>query len=351
MDSTVVIYMQAYNAERTLRRALDSLEHQTYSDWKICLINNGSTDRTGEIAREYAERDSRIIYKRLTKNDYWYYYTFIIEYIKKPLGSYFAWLDADDEYKPNFIENAMQYIKKYRLDCCIGGTDYIDSISGEVQFVKKPETDLIISGTDFPEKFTEYRRFIDVMWGKVFSLSLIQSVDYTKMPRTRFATDSIIILEMLRQCYIFGGKIGFLSHSLHKYYRSPGTLTQYFHLDFAYDIHVYFDMLKTYLFTFGEISAMNTDYLYAIWLGWIQDGFAGICNSNALLRDRLNTLEVMISSPITKKMLNRKADSLFRNLGQRDDFCKNVLQWISMYSNDPENADVVRKIMVTLERE
>jgi len=54
--ATVDIIIPAYNAARYLRAAIDSVISQTYDDWRIILVNDGSTDDTAEIAREYQFR-------------------------------------------------------------------------------------------------------------------------------------------------------------------------------------------------------------------------------------------------------------------------------------------------------
>jgi len=54
------LVVAAYNAERTLAGALESVLRQPYRDWQVLVVNDGSTDRTVEIARAYASRDSRI---------------------------------------------------------------------------------------------------------------------------------------------------------------------------------------------------------------------------------------------------------------------------------------------------
>ena len=58
-----MIYVRtcAYNAEKTIRRAMDSVLNQTYRDITYYVLDNGSTDRTGEIVKEYALNDSRVV--------------------------------------------------------------------------------------------------------------------------------------------------------------------------------------------------------------------------------------------------------------------------------------------------
>ena len=59
-DSLISIIVPVYNSEQTLNRCIDSILGQTYRNFELLLINDGSKDRSGEICDEYAARDSRI---------------------------------------------------------------------------------------------------------------------------------------------------------------------------------------------------------------------------------------------------------------------------------------------------
>ena len=62
MSELVGIIVPIYNVENYLRMCLDSIEHQTYSNIEVLLINDGSPDSSGEIFQEYVARDSRFHY-------------------------------------------------------------------------------------------------------------------------------------------------------------------------------------------------------------------------------------------------------------------------------------------------
>ena len=70
MNSTplVSVGLFVYNGERFLKETLDRILNQTFTDFELIVSDNASTDRTGEIAQEYARRDSRIRYYRAEKN-------------------------------------------------------------------------------------------------------------------------------------------------------------------------------------------------------------------------------------------------------------------------------------------
>ncbi len=60
-DIMFYIIVPIFNVERYLRKCLDSLLSQSYTQWKAILVNDGSTDSSGEIAQEYANKDARFI--------------------------------------------------------------------------------------------------------------------------------------------------------------------------------------------------------------------------------------------------------------------------------------------------
>ena len=57
----ISIIIPMYGVEKYLRRCLDSVQNQTFTDWQAICVNDGSPDKSGEIAREYAARDKRFI--------------------------------------------------------------------------------------------------------------------------------------------------------------------------------------------------------------------------------------------------------------------------------------------------
>ena len=60
MSPTVSIIVPVYNAEHTIRRCIESILNQEYTDFELLLVNDGSTDGSGAISDEYAAKDSRI---------------------------------------------------------------------------------------------------------------------------------------------------------------------------------------------------------------------------------------------------------------------------------------------------
>ncbi len=121
----VSIGLPVYNGEKYLRTALDSLIHQTFSDFEIIISDNASTDRTESICREYAARDWRIRYIRATRNrglSWNYNRVFLLS-----RGRYFKWAACDDICAPTFLERCVEVLDADpAVVCCHSWTMKID---------------------------------------------------------------------------------------------------------------------------------------------------------------------------------------------------------------------------------
>ena len=60
MDQLISIIVPVYNVEEYLKECIDSILNQTYKNFEIILVNDGSTDKSGIICEDYAKVDSRI---------------------------------------------------------------------------------------------------------------------------------------------------------------------------------------------------------------------------------------------------------------------------------------------------
>ncbi len=102
----VSVVMPAYNAEKYLREAIESILSQTFTDFEFIIINDGSTDRTKEIIFSYD--DPRIVYIENEKN------SGICVTLNKGLdvarGKYIARMDSDDISIPNRLEVQVKYM-------------------------------------------------------------------------------------------------------------------------------------------------------------------------------------------------------------------------------------------------
>ncbi|MEK7760951.1 MAG: glycosyltransferase [Nitrospirota bacterium] len=108
---TVTVLMAVYNGQRYLSEAIESVLHQTYDDFEFIIVDDGSTDASGDILRAYAAQDSRIALLRheqnigLTKS--------LNEGLSIAQGVYLARQDADDLSLPGRLEAQVTYLEAH----------------------------------------------------------------------------------------------------------------------------------------------------------------------------------------------------------------------------------------------
>lgn len=130
MNSPLVsIIVPVYNVEPYLRKCLDSILAQTFTDWEAILVDDGSTDRSGEICDEYAKRDIRVRVIHKENGGVSSARNFGIE---KSRGAWFIFCDADDMLYNDALSKMVD---------CIG--DNIDSVCGG--YITIDETDAFLS--------------------------------------------------------------------------------------------------------------------------------------------------------------------------------------------------------------
>ena len=102
----LTIGLPVYNGDVSIAEAIESVIAQTFTDWEMIICDNASTDRTGDICRDFAARDSRIRYVRndvnigLTRN-----FNKAFELSKSEL---FKWVAHDDICLPTFFERCIE---------------------------------------------------------------------------------------------------------------------------------------------------------------------------------------------------------------------------------------------------
>ena len=103
----VSVIMPAYNAEKWIAEAIDSILNQTYDNIELIVWDDGSTDGTWGILKEYSSSNTRI-YGTPKNSGVTYALNRLIE---KSKGKYIARMDADDIAMPDRIEKQVKYLQ------------------------------------------------------------------------------------------------------------------------------------------------------------------------------------------------------------------------------------------------
>ncbi len=119
----VSIIIPVFNGSKYLKKAVDSALSQTYENFEVIIVNDGSTDDSEKIIKEYGNK------LRYFKKKNGGVASALNYGIKKARGQYISWLSHDDEYYPEKIDTQVVFINKYQCD--------IDVLYSNVEFVNE----------------------------------------------------------------------------------------------------------------------------------------------------------------------------------------------------------------------
>lgn len=191
----VSIISPVFNAELYIRECIQSVIEQTYNDWELLLINDGSTDSSGTICEEYASNDSRI--KAIHKENTGVSDTRNIG-LDIAKGEYILFLDADDYWYDNTaLECFIHTAEKYKLDIIRGEYRAIDQ-DGKSLFErpitksKQMYSNKVLTSGEFYTRITCGENFL---WLALIKRSVIGSL--------RFDPDRFFLEDMEFYAYLF----------------------------------------------------------------------------------------------------------------------------------------------------
>jgi len=135
----ISVIVPVYNVERYLEECLNSIQHQTYTDIEVILVNDGSTDHSKMICERYCEEDSR--FHLLNQENQGQSVARNVGVIASK-GEYIAFVDSDDILQRNYLEKLMQYMTE---DVDIVESNFTVS-KKEFLFEKSKETTILFEG-------------------------------------------------------------------------------------------------------------------------------------------------------------------------------------------------------------
>ncbi|MDO6746784.1 glycosyltransferase family 2 protein [Gilvimarinus sp. 1_MG-2023] len=164
----VSIVMPAYNAELTIEQAIESVLQQSFCDWELIVIDDGSVDATASVVQSCSRLDARIHCITLQSNS-GSPATPRNHGIGRARGEYIAFLDADDKWTPAKLERQLQFVQSHSLEVCATAVDVVN-IRNEVVGRRAPtakvtyqsllkHNPLILSTVLLKKSFLGERRF------------------------------------------------------------------------------------------------------------------------------------------------------------------------------------------------
>lgn len=212
--SEISIVVPVYNVEEYLRRCVDSILAQTYSDFELILVDDGSPDNSGKICDEYAKLDERITVIHRPNGGLSVARNTGIDWCDENSNSkWITFIDSDDWIHPKYLESLLEAAEKTNLNISVC-MPYTTNSYEIFNFTPTKEIT-----TQSPEDY--FCNFIieaTVAWGKLYLRKLFDGIRY---PQGRLHEDMYITHVILfREC-----KIAILNDRLYYYFENVNGIT------------------------------------------------------------------------------------------------------------------------------
>lgn len=208
--------MPVYNAEMTVSRMVDSIVGQTFKDWELIAVDDGSTDGSEDILDKYAETDSRI---RVIHKENGGVASARQRGIETAVGSYIIHADSDDWTEPTMLEDMLA--KAIADDADIVICDYFTDLpSGQSQYTRQR-----LESTE-PEKALKAlyaKGLFGGLWHKLIKKSAYDKAQAQFIPGVDYCEDMLLLTKILLYS---SPKIVCLPKAYYHYVVNPGSLTQ-----------------------------------------------------------------------------------------------------------------------------
>lgn len=237
------IIVPVYNVEAYLADCLDSILSQTFTDFEVLLVDDGSTDGSGPLCDEYAAKDSRI---RCFHKENGGHMSARQEGFKQAQGTYVAFVDSDDWIDSAMYEQMCGAAQKYGADmvCCNstavtpkGNIERRDlcrpGLYGKQQLTEQIYPTMLFSGSFFHYGVSPH------LWNKLFRRTLLKKHIFHVPLSIKLGEDTLITYI----CLLEAGSVYFMEESYYRYRSNSSSLTHYISQSRLAENHTLFDTL------------------------------------------------------------------------------------------------------------
>lgn len=182
----VSLIVPVYNCEDYLEQCIESILSQTFKDYELILINDGSKDKSREICEEYSKKDKRI---RLINQENSGVSKSRQKGISIAKSKYIIFIDSDDYIEKNFIKNLYSNIIEGDIDIVCCNSKNFGLKSENPKNIEKEK--IITNKIDLLEDYFSLYRYTYTLWGKIFKKSIF---DNLRFPKMKYAEDTFLML-------------------------------------------------------------------------------------------------------------------------------------------------------------
>lgn len=216
-NKIVSVIVPVFNAEKYLRKCIDSILNQTYSNIELILVNDGSTDNSEAICREYSEKDCRCFcYNQENAGPDYARKSGVL----KSAGMYLTFVDADDYVEPDMIEQFMSHFDEDDYDMVTSYITRFDDGGREWTTDAVPSGFVVCSSQkEIFENYFVTRYITGAYYGKIYRRELLS--DYPFVENAVIGEDISGVLYALQRA----SKVLVIPETYYRYYWNSASIS------------------------------------------------------------------------------------------------------------------------------
>ena len=164
MNRKVSLIVPAYNVEEYIKKCITSIENQTYQNYELIIIDDGSTDGTTDIIKEVSACNSKIKVLNGGHKGVSNARNMGLDCVK---GDYVTFVDSDDFICENYIENLVNWLEAENVDLAICGTNDISEDGKIVKQSLQLEGE-VLNNDQFLSDIVLCKKYTCTVWGKIY---------------------------------------------------------------------------------------------------------------------------------------------------------------------------------------
>ena len=216
----ISVIVPVYKVENYLKTCVHSILAQTYKNFELILVDDGSPDRCPEICEELAAEDSRIrvIHRKngglsAARNTG----------TKSAEGGYLTYIDSDDSVEPLYLQTLYEALKKNDADVSVvRSREVYEGRSPEKQAAGAADERLVLTGRDAVKRLLEMdETFMITAWGKLYSRKLAGLLHY---PEGKLHEDEYVTYKV----YLAAGRVVLSDYIGYRYLQREGSIVHEF---------------------------------------------------------------------------------------------------------------------------
>ncbi|KRM94885.1 glycosyltransferase [Liquorilactobacillus aquaticus DSM 21051] len=273
----ISVIVPVYNVEYYIHNCVKSILNQTFKDFELLLIDDGSTDNSGKICDRYAKRYSTVkVFHKVNGglSDARNYG------MKLAKGKYFVFIDSDDFVELNYLEVLFNLVKKYNVQmaCLNSVREYKSDFNLVGKYIDSNNIEGVIDKKKALKKMLIRDGFGVNAWAKIYSKKLFKDVEY---PKGKLYEDLQTVPYLVAKC----DKVAFSSLKLYHYVKRNNSILnrQLTNTDLT---------LISYLSILGEYLEKNfPDLIEAFEYRYVSDVLKVLINRAVFLENYHEVLE------------------------------------------------------------